>query len=265
MVYGSSFIYDGICSDTYNLLLCSFESANEESNMGLDTEILYDVSSSSIKRYEYNIKYSGTISLEMTLAKKDFTYFTRIEIREICKWLTGKKSSAWLSILDEEFDDLNYKARVTSISKKKIGGNVAGLIIKWENSSPYAYTSEYTYEYTISQNDYLISFFNDSDDINNYLYPYVEIRAFQNIDRLSIVNTSDNNRLTRINNIVYNEIITMDNENGVIHTNIHDKKILPLFETRKWLRFISGENILKVNGNCNLKISCRFPRKVGDF
>lgn len=265
MVFGSSFTYDGINSDSYNVIMCSIDSFGlDDIDTGLSTEIISD-STSSIERFEYSAKYNSVITFEMTLCNKDFTSLTKNQIRNITKWLTGRKKAAWLSLKNENYDDVNYKCRVISATKKKVGDTVLGLLLKWECSSPYAYTEEYVYNFSINGSNQEVIIYNDTDDTENYLYPNIIIKSKSNMEVFSIYNVSDNNRLTKLKNIVYNEVIQMDNQNGIISTNIHDKKLLPLFEGRKWFRLVEGENILKITGNCDLSISLRFPRKVGDF
>lgn len=265
MVFGSSFTYDGISSDSYQILMCTIDNYGlSDVDMGLSTEIIAD-SATFLERFEYSANYTSVITFDMTLCKKDFTDFTRPQLRSIAKWLTGRKKSAWLSIKDEAYDDIHYKCRVVSMIKKKIGPNVCGLLLKWECSSPYAYTEEYAYRYSIHGAGQEIILYNDSDDTEHYLYPSLTIQAKDTMASFLIINESDQNRTTKINNIAYNEIIKMDNQNGVLSTNIHDKKLLPLFETRKWFRLAPGENKLKITGNCDLSISLRFPRKAGDF
>lgn len=265
MIYGSSFTYDGVSSDSYNVILCTIDNFGlDEADMGLGTEIIWD-SSSLAERYEYASKYSSVLSFEMTLCNKDFTSFTRTQVRSLAKWLTGRTKSAWLSIKDEAYDDLHYNCRVVSMAKKKAGSRVLGLVLKWECSSPFAYTEEYTCRYTITGPGQQVILYNDSDDTEHYLYPCLTIEARDNMDFFSIVNESDQNRETKLNQIAYNEIIRMDNQNGILSTNIHDKALLPLFEGRKWFQLLAGENRLRITGNCNLSISYRFPRKAGDF
>lgn len=266
MVYGCEFQYDGVSSKEYHLTMCNTENSSmEDADMGLNLDILYDASSAPL-RYEYSVKYNETISFLMMVVKDNYSYFTRNEVRDISKWLTGRKTAAWLTIIDTGYDDINYLCRVTGIQARKIASETYALLLTWTSASPYAYSNEETYTYHITQKNQEIHIYCDSDDINDYVYPYLTIETLNNAtDTISIVNKNDNDRLTRIRGLTKYEIITLDNQKGIINTNIHSKRMLPLFETRKWFRLLSGENVIVVNGNCKITVSFRCPRKVGEF
>ena len=265
MIYGSSFTYDNISSDTYNVMLCSFnKSGLDDVDMGLDIEILSDTVTSRHDKLEYGMKYSSVLSFNMEISIRGSEYINKNQIRDITRWLSGRNKSSWLVIQNEEYDDVQYYCRVTSIKKKEYGGNVVGFLLTWTCSSPFAYTSEFNYGYDINKENYQLNFFNDSDEYD-YLYPKVRIVVGENTDTITIVNTSDSGRKFKITGLVEGEVIDIDNKNGIIKSNIQNKKMLPLFETRKWLRFRDGENKLIINGMCKVDISFRFARKVGDF
>lgn len=142
-------------------------------------------------------KWSSTIPLEFDIVKNPCVYggqedaiFTDSDIREITKWLTSTHLPQWLKT-DKEYnkDGLRYEGYFSNIETFSFDGDVYGLKLSFQCTTPFAYTEDIVNESTISSYGYL-TVKNDSDELNDYCYPKIEIHPKGNGD-IFICNLSD--------------------------------------------------------------------------
>lgn len=270
-VFGSKFIYDGVSSLDYGLLMCELDSSGvSDESTGLNLEVFFDQIGSSANRADYGAAYAEVLEFPCTVVKEDGSYFSRAESRELLEWISGKRNFRWLKIYDGDNDTLNYLCRATSITKKKVGSDVLGYTIVWTCNSPYAYSDEVTLTETVLAADHECTISNDSDEINDYLYPIVTITPSNACNTLSIENlsdikfTGDTPRRLEISDVAANETITIDCKNRIITSSNSTRYIGEDFNLN-WLRLLPGENNLVLNGVGIFTFRYRLPIKAGDF
>lgn len=266
-LFGEDMIIGDFRLSDYGLILASFEDVSEsEDELGMNYETVEEYISNNPVPVFIDAKYSEKLRPVVTLVKNTCLlqddYFTEHDCRAILRELTGFYGYKTMQVYSNVIDEMLYfNVRINNVKYKKILGKVVGIVLEMECDSQFAWSKEFNYKYDIKAGT-LLSFYNISDDLNNYLKPTVKIKASSDIDSLEMVNTSDNNWTTILKNISANEVITMDCKNEILTSSNEDRLILNDFNMH-FLRFVHGINKIQVNSDITLEISFVYPRKVG--
>lgn len=261
-VYGTSFIYDGISSDRYQLLLAGIgDETDDEVDMGLNVEPLVSESPLPFK-LDYGIQYSNPLSFRITVTHKDGSYFSYFQIREIAAWLTGRPHPCWLQILHPEYDDVYYCCRATEIYKRKQYGKVIGLSILFTCNSSFGFSDEIIKSFQIDKPDYTFILYNDSDE-ETPIRPLITARMDPAYPTLKIENLTTNDTF-QLDHILSGDTITINNQNQFILINDRYKNLGSDFNLG-WIHLKRGINEIRVNGNSTLEFRYRYLLKGGDL
>lgn len=266
-VFGKDMIIGNFKLSDYGLMLASMESSGGEDDLGSDYETVEEFVGSRPVPVYIGAKYSNKLKPKITIVKNPCTNedisFTEHECREILRSLTGFRGYKLMQIYLDEVDELYYfNVRVNKSSYYKIGNSVTAIILSMECDSQFAWSKEYKYIYEVSKDKNLV-FFNTSDDLENYLLPFITIKAKSSIDVLNITNIMDNDWKTTIKNVSKDEIITMDSKNQIIKSSKSGRPYMLDDFNLHFIRFCNGKNELTVDTDCTIMLKFRFPRKVG--
>ena len=264
-LFGEDAIIGNFQLSNYGLMLGSFESnVNSEFELGMNDETIEKYNGHKPVPTYLGHKFSEKLRPVATLIKNvcdNDIVFTEHECREILRQLTGFYGYRQMQIYSYEYDELLFfNVRINNVRYKKIGGDTVGIILDMECDSQFAWSKEYKTIYDVKANE-IISFYNISDELYDYLKPVVIIKSKDPITNLEIKNISDNNRVTSIKNISANEVITMDSNKEKLKAST-DRLILNDFNMN-FIRLVGGINKLQVNSNINLEFCYKLPRKVG--
>ena len=265
-LFGEDMIIGNFKLSDYGLVLASFEdSSNTEDDLGMNHDTIEEYIGENPVPVYIGAKYSEKLRPTATIIKNPCImqdlYFTEHECRTILRELTGFYGYKKMQIYSNEMNEMLYfNVRINSVQYKKVAGKITGIIFEMECDSQFAWSKEFNYTYKVSVGT-ILSFYNISDDLNNYLKPTVKITAFSNIEQLEIVNLTDNNWTTVLKNISANEVIIMDSKNEILESSL-DRLVLNDFNMH-FIRFVSGINKIQVNSDVMLNISFVYPRKVG--
>ena len=266
-LFGEDMIIGNFRLSDYGLILGSFEDVSDvEDELGMNYETVEEYISNNPVPVFIDAKYSEKLRPVATLVKNPCLlqeqYFTEHDCRSILRELTGFYGYRTMQVYSNEIDELLYfNVRINNVKYKKISGKIVGIILEMECDSQFAWSKEFNYTYQISAGT-LLSFYNISDDLNNYLKPTVKIKTSSDISELKMENLNDNNWTTIIKDIKANEIITMDCKNEIITSSNENRIILNDFNMH-FMRFVSGINQIRINNDITLEISFVYPRKVG--
>ena len=120
--------------------------------------------------------------------------FTREEIRQATRLLSSASIPQLLETVDCNDEILNYCGIFTNIESFTVGGEVYGFILTFTNDSPFAYSSIINNK--IELNGHVTkTILNNSDLLDDYLYPVVRIKPSSNTD-FYMCNLSDCTTLT---------------------------------------------------------------------
>lgn len=265
-VFGDDFIIGDFMASNYGLNCCSFEyDGNAEDDIfGVETieEFIGENPKSVYTGQKYSFHLEGTITLMKDPCQYKDLVLSEYECRAVLRQITGHRGYKWMRFITKEIgDEIWYKARVTKVSLKRVNGDVVGIIINIQTNSYLSYSKEFSYSVNFKKNQNLTIFIN-SDDLVNYDYPDVYIIPNESgtlkIEAVKdIPHGSNSPYLTQIENVIKSKEIHLDGVNKLVDgCSLNDFNL-------HWIRFLSGENIFKMNMDCDVKFVYRLTRKVG--
>ncbi len=100
--------------------------------------------------------------------------FSREDVASLTSWLMGTKMPTWLSSDNSNMEDIRYRGVFTNVTPYVVQGKIYGLTFTFECSTNHAFSNEKTETIsTIKLGNAIID--NNSDRINDYVYPTIEI------------------------------------------------------------------------------------------
>lgn len=151
-----------------------------------------DINYGDTNRYrtEPNVGYSylsDKLQFELHLVKDEEyletpseALFTDADIREITRWLTSTSSSEYLAFDyadDEYYCTPYYYGQFSDIKPFNVNGDVYGLILVFECSTPYGYTDEIVDTFSCREGISRYTLYNQDDRLNDYCYPTLHITS----------------------------------------------------------------------------------------
>ena len=265
--------YNGKSSDDFDLICCSVDDNSQETPMLAEREILKgETTQNRPVANHYGTKYSDVITFDITFIKREGKIFSREEVREVNAWLTSPKIPSLLTVGDED-DPVHHFGIFTAVDSVYTIG-IAALTYTFTSKAPYGWSKEYNYTYTSTGNTSFI-LRNDSDDLNNPVYPSVFIQG----------NQGENITLTNLTEIEEFSI-TLPCDQLYINSKYHqiyryyaDKKVTVSLtdlgwseeiqesiadgtKSIYWIRLLPGENKISVSGACEITFTYRVPVKA---
>lgn len=260
-------IGDFVASE-HGLIPVSFDySWDEESDIAMESESDEEYTGRNTVPLDYGSTHQSKPEFSVTFIKRtcginEKSFFENHEIRSILRELTGKQYYRDLYFLDDTLhtdERIHYKVKVVRTEQRKIHGQTAALKFTFQCNSFWAYTDIQSLEFTVKGGQ-TIRFYNSSDEVNDYLYPQIELSPADG-GKLTLTNLSEQNRMTSIDNNTADEIIFLDSRNEIISSSHPDRSILNDFNM-KWPRLIPGMNLLHISADCKMKITYQLLRKV---
>lgn len=227
-------------------------------------------------RIDYGSRYTEQVELQITMVKKDYTDFTREDKREALRWLSANKEASWLQLYDDEGGEIiEFFGRFTSVEEKTADSRTIGMIAVFTSPFPYGFSPLREINQTFIGSE-IVRIMNDTDAIDEYVYPYFTITPNTTINQLSIKNKNTNTTIF-VKNLKANETLTLDNEHKLAFTN-DEFRIMgedlygdvdgfitnyPIF-----IEFEPGTNELFIDTGttsceCKYSLSYRYPIKLG--
>lgn len=264
----TDFIFDGEKLSDYGYMLCSFDSDTIET-IPISTSNFNEIKSPlSDASHKISVEYSENLSKTIQIMKKncidnDQYEITDEEISAMTKWLC-RKEYKWFQWINKDIACQNFYEVYFRLSKIEIAGMCVGLELSIISNRPYALSPVIEISKTITSTDNLLTINIDNDD-EGYIYPDVEITINQD-GNLVITNQFDNKRSV-INNCVIGEVINLiGNDVLQITSSISGHDLSSDFNynfLRLCNKYNQSNNILKIDLDCDIKISYREKRKVG--
>lgn len=183
----------------------------------------------------------------------------RYELENIAYWLTGHKEYQWLSIGQQDLEQLQFRCLVTELTPISHGWLPVAFQATIQCDCPYAYSYPFEKQYTISGETNIL--FRNESSVREYLKPELSFVPSMGTTEFSIVNLDDDNRKFELTRIPNDCSIWVDNSNGIIQElnngyNLYDGFNLNFF------RLVHGDNNLRVTGDGVLTIAGRLLYNV---
>lgn len=274
------FDFNGETLSDHNMMVGYISSADESTPLGSPANV-NTVKVDDTNRITF-VNYEEPITKTFSVVKNACTdfksmFFTEDEIYEVSTWLQPKNYHKFHPIYDDgSFDELFFFGRF-DVNAVYINGQVAGFELTFTANAPYGFGRQQETSYIIDENKNTFRVFNDSQE---YGYTYFdEFKITCGSDgTFSMENDNDvsvetgHKYLTRIDNCVANEVITINCKDKIITTNnlLHEDT---LYEDFNWnfprlvCDYINPLNVFTINtGEMeNVTIDIKFTpvRKVG--
>lgn len=277
------FSYDGISSETYNLIIGSFSGAdNGTQDMGnVDITTIKAPHSNNFLRA--NATYNNPLVITFSIVKmncEDWSdyIFSEREIAFISRWL-ARKDYKKLKFHQDGWEDIYYNA-ILKVNQHMFGGECVGFDITATCDAPWGYDQEQTTNINAISGMADVLIYDDSDEIGE-LFPRVDIDVID--DCVIEITNETTGKTTKIRNCVAGEKIRLNNcsiessecipddtGNTYRYTGMHQT----LFDdfNWKWPSIVnsftpnntrdSRVNHYVVNGNCKVKLVWSSPRKA---
>lgn len=263
--YGSSFIFNGVPCDDFELMLYDMDNAAQGGGQFASTiSVIEESIATKWKPIFYGAKFEKKLEFDIVFGVNqeridERRFLDRDELNAISSWMTGIDGYRWLSIVQEDMLYVRYKCFVSNLDIVEYGMVPWALKATITCDGAYAYMSPHEYSFSVNGTA-TISFLNESS-YNGYYYPIIEIDRSGG-SSFSIENQTDDGRTFELSGIPSAATsIRVDNDNGVI-TNNADLNLYSGFNFN-FFRLKRGYNTLKITGNGTLKIICEFPINAG--
>lgn len=270
MFYGSTFIFENIPSETYNLQILGFdEGGSSNSSAGSESTIYQTWLYRKPKPYFYGKTFETPLEFDLTIGSLDpITGFDRSLIE---RWLLGRQTYLPLQICQDDIADVTFNVIFTSAENVYVGNVQRGMILHAQCDAPYGFTEEKSLAYNFGEDGSIIqnfsfNFDNQSDD-TGYLYPTITFKTNAIGNYITLTNNTDGGRVfefggTGYDSISPNETIVVNN---YLQTIVSDSGFNRLSSfNKKWFRLMDGLNSLTLQGGLySFEMDYKFARKIG--
>jgi phage-related protein len=248
--YASSFQFDGIASETHDLLISEIEGSAVDSTMGSSN---MDILSQKIYRrstpYFYGATPSENLSFEISANTLSGDEIDAEDFQIIQAWLFSPRTYRKLLIMQPDMESVYFNSIFNSPKILRVGNKIVGFTATVQCDSPFAwkYPKTTTYTYTVPTVDSSVVFNNTSDDRGAYLYPTNVITMNTFGGSVTITNSSDASRVMTITGLSGGEVITMNSSIQTLSSSLGFKRMSNF--NKHFLRLVPGVNNLRLQGN----------------
>lgn len=260
MFYGMEFVWNGVSSDMYDLMVYDIDNKGQEDvSFGNKANIIEARTAGRIQPIHYGVRYHDE-PLEFPLVFGAERHLDRYEMQDIAGWLTGSQQYGWLSICQPDMEDIQYRCIITELTPISVGMLPVAFEATIRCDCPYAYGYPFQKTYTVSGSTDIL--FRNEGTAREYLKPKLVFSPSAGAGGLRIVNNSDAKRAFELTNLPSGCVAEVDNNNGIIVDTGPSGFNLYTGFNQHFFRLVRGENELVVTGNGELTISGRFLYNV---
>lgn len=281
-ITAKSFVFNGINSSDYNVVIGWVDSDINVSENGLNRELRKTTNQTRTTANIYGAENTNVISFEFDIVRIDGKEITRTQSILINQWLTASPLPQLLKFNDNDGYAIHYYAVCTQIEDIVIGGRLVGKNLKFETNSSFAFAEKTLKNFEI--NDTLNFHVNNSaDTYNGIFYPTITISTqadsiiIENItdkksvtvDTTKLIAGSDGYKYIKFDS---NNMAALDKNNKLIpisqlgwceNYKSYVSSINGYMDNIYWFRLLKGMNEIKVVGSCKFTMEYEFPRKAG--
>lgn len=254
------FTFDGESCEVYGLHMYDIDGKGQKPvSFGNKASIIETNSNSRVQPIHYGVNYHAS-PLEFTLVfGTEDKVLDRYEMEEIALWLTGHQDYKWLTIGQPDLEHCMFRCIITQLTPIHIRWLPCAFEATVRCDCPYAYGFPFEQVYQINGKTNVL--FRNEGSCREYLKPTITFRPSGGGGKVSIVNTSDGNRETALENLPNSaSAVVIDNKNGIIQ-GAENHNYYSGFNMN-FFRAVHGDNNLVVTGNGTLVISGQFLYNV---
>lgn len=255
MFNASYFTYDGVFSGEYGLRIADFDDETINTTDVFSREII-TTKPARLERFFYaGSRLSNPQTYQFTILSEQ--PISDISRREILSWLFTRSEYKKLTVHQPDLESYWYNCIFSAIDIVYARGRCVGFTVSATFDSMYAYGNPKILTITGSGAARTVTFENESDIPDGYIYPKVSFRATSpaaGSDIRLVNNTDDPSRVFEFTGLSPNESIIVDNELKIITSSVSGDKLSNF--SKKWFRLRGGTNQLSVTINGSVTIEC---------
>lgn len=257
------FIFAGMPSSMYGLMVCDFAGKNHSDNaFGNKAKIVETRIPGRVRPLHHGVDYNSDPLTFKLIFGADHE-LDRWDLQEVSYWLTGHQQYQWLQIEQPDLAHIEYRCLITDLTPISIGWLPYAFEATVTCDCPYAYGFEFEKTMSFSDGDELYVF--NESTAHECCYPKLKITPHG--DCVSITNMNDKNYNGNANEFSLTGIpsgstVFIDNENGIIRDETFGTNLYDGFNDT-FFRLVPGDNNLKMTGSGTMTISGRFYYNVG--
>lgn len=244
--YASTFIFDDIPSEFYDLRIYNFGSGGMESrSSGGDIEIVTQQVYRRPTPYFYGVNQNQVLTFPLVFGSYSALDSTTINI--IHKWLFGQTSYKKLKIVQMDMMDSYYNCFLTNPQTISIGNLAYAFEATVVCDSPWAWSHDKTFSKTYSADSVSDNFIFQNESVNgDYLYPEIIFTLNSLGSGITITNASDNNRQFIFTGLSPYETITLNNDRQTLSSSTGLYRLSKF--NLNWFRLLQGANNITITG-----------------
>ena len=263
--YGSSFIFDGVPSELYNLRILDFNPSNPGNSpaggsVNIKEEWLYRREAP----YYYGRYYQEPLEFDLTVGS--FSPIDGATRSAINGWMVGKTTYAPLRIVQDDISDIVYNVILTKSEHIYVGNLNYAMTFHarcdrpWGLYYPPVFSQTFSGEYSSLTFDYM-----NSSIYSGYNKPIISFSMGGSSASplfFSLINHTDEDREFKFTGLNTYETITVDNDKGIITSDIEILRMANF--NKKFFRLRRGNNNITVSGHMlNFSITSVFAKGIG--
>lgn len=264
MFAACEFIFDGVSSADYGLMLYDIASVSDSDASFATAEIQEETLPSQSKPFFYTATRNKPLEFNLTFGVNmdridDNEPLTKAEISSIARWLCRDEYKV-LTIEQADMSEFFYRCIITELSPTSVNGAAWALSASVRCDAPHAYRLKQIYNINASSGSGNLTI-HALHDNGRYYSPVITIIPSE-AGTISVKNEADDGRVFKLDNLP-SDIgkIEIDCAKGLI-TSTNEKNIYPYCNFR-FLRLLQGNNTIAVTGACEVEIACEYPAFIG--
>lgn len=263
------FIFDGISSKEYGLLICSFDGDTSGIATGGNKIEFNTFKAPNSNRWAKTVAaYNEQLTFSFQICKNPCNDgheepFTEREIAFIMRWLV-RKDYKYLTFIQEGYEDIHYNCQI-NVERYLVSGQCYGFELTVLCDAPFGWSDIKTTTISSSTSK-SVNIYDASDEIG-ILYPSVDLFVHRDSSGGTIqLENQLTGAQTIIKNCVAGEHITMNqmlitsSEYETNHTTLHNDFNWDWFTIGN--TFNDRVNPITVTGDCDVVLHWRVPRKA---
>ncbi len=253
-MYASDFEYAGTALSDYEMMICTFNRAGQEtvsSGADLSFRTVKPAGSDLFRFYgaSYGEFYTRTFQICRLFCHGDTPYLEPERISALQRWLCRKDGYHPFRVIQDDLKDVFWNA---TFSSKQIhsDGRPVGLELTLCTDSPYAYVKSVPVSHSFTPGT-AFSLFDLSDETGS-IYPVVKITC-KGSGKIQLQNSLDR-KTVKLTGVSADETITLDGKNKIIssslsrkdlpdHFNFYFPRIINTIDTRENIFTLSADSV----------------------
>lgn len=257
---GTSFIFNGVPSEQYGLIVTKLGTEEETFSAGANVNPITDKTLRSAEFELLGVEQSEPLSFSIEFSsQKPLDAFNRSAIN---LWLFGQKKYCDLQICQRDLRNFYYHCFLTDPEFVYYDNYAYSIRANVVCDAPWAWEYPRTKRWSFPDTQFnKIRFLNLSNDSNDTL-PQVSFTLTRNNTKFTVINHSYNDRRFEWTGLQGGETISVDCKTGIIISSTGLRRADNF--NKKFLRLINGNNDLECIGTVSdFAITYRPVRKVG--